>query len=1042
LDPNLTTITGFDVTTSVDTSTGSEHTISATLSGDNAASITNSFTVHTAPDEHVEVVANSGTLYDFQSRAVQTGFNMGNTTLNMQDLLACFQHSGFLRFTIKIVKNVSLNDNSVCVNTTPVAALTPGQNFNAQATFGNSGTTTWDNNYSLKTQSNTNLNIPSQIPLPSGTTVSPGNQVTFSLNGTAPQTPGTYSLSTQMAKNGAAFGAVCPITITVGTPTQAALTITKEVRNITTGGNFSTSATATNGNTVEYRITVAAQQATVNDVIVTDNFPSGLTYVNNTLTVNGQPHATGLSSGGLNLGSLQVGSSFVIVYRATVNSTTTIVNTATAKGSNASQVQAQATVTINAQTFDNSTCVNIAQIPSVQPGQSFSTQATFGNSGTTTWDNTYALNTISSANLGLPSQVPLPNGSVAPNSQVTFNINGVAPQAPGSYNFSVQMAKNGTAFGATCSVSLVVSPTPTGSLTIAKYVRNITKGGSFSPSATATRGDTVEYQIIVTAQTATVNNVVVTDNLPQGLGFVSGSFTVNGQSNGGSLSNGLNLGSLPAGSSVTIIYRATVNVDNGTIINTATASGTGVNSVQARATVTVTTAPPVINNALCINILAFNQINVGQSFGLPITIQNTGTSTWDNNFRLVGMSSGTSSNSYNLPNGSVAPGDQATFYVNPTVSNTAGTYYYAWQMTNGNQVFGAVCSTTLSINSPVVVNPTCSNVIQNGNNNTQGGNCNVTINTTPPTPGTAQLGVNKLVRNNTIGGSFQNSVNANNGDRVTFQVIVTNTGSVTANNVQLTDTWTGNLSIDGSTVRLDNNSSNLNNYGSSMSFSLGSMAAGQSRTLNFDATVNSPVSSTIQNIAKATADNTNSAQDDAFVYVTGNVLGGGTPNLAFSKKANNDTKNADATTVRASREDYITYTLTVTNSGAGAVSNFVISDDLSGVLPLADIVDNGGGSLSGNTITFPGINIPANGSVSKSFRVRVKFGLASNQSYIMSNTYGNTVNIVIGTPSVAGAYIAPKTGASGMSAAMFAGLITAGFGAYMKRKTLVRLVLN
>ena len=50
----------------------------------------------------------------------------------------------------------------------------------------------------------------------------------------------------------------------------------------------------------------------------------------------------------------------------------------------------------------------------------------------------------------------------------------------------------------------------------------------------------------------------------------------------------------------------------------------------------------------------------------------------------------------------------------------------------------------------------------------------------------------------------------------------------------------------------------------------------------------------------------------------------------------------------------------------------------------------------GNTITFPGITVPADGSVTRSFQVVVKI-LYTNLSYTMSNTYGNTVNITINT---------------------------------------------
>jgi uncharacterized repeat protein (TIGR01451 family) len=159
------------------------------------------------------------------------------------------------------------------------------------------------------------------------------------------------------------------------------------------------------------------------------------------------------------------------------------------------------------------------------------------------------------------------------------------------------------------------------------------------------------------------------------------------------------------------------------------------------------------------------------------------------------------------------------------------------------------------------------------------------------------------------------------------------------------------------------------------------------------------------------------------------------PSLALSKRAFNNTKNVDATSQPAEREDYITYTLTVTNNSGTQASNYVVTDDLSGVLPLADMVDLGGGQLSGNILSYPGMNIPAGSSISKTFKVRVKYHLSSSISYQMLNTYGNTVTVVINPPKP---YIPPKTGGlvdlfGGLG---FASILTAGFVIARKKQLL------
>ena len=162
--------------------------------------------------------------------------------------------------------------------------------------------------------------------------------------------------------------------------------------------------------------------------------------------------------------------------------------------------------------------------------------------------------------------------------------------------------------------------------------------------------------------------------------------------------------------------------------------------------------------------------------------------------------------------------------------------------------------------------------------------------------------------------------------------------------------------------------------------------------------------------------------------------------LSYQKRAFNDTKNADATAVVASKEDFITYTLTASNSGNTPATNFIVTNDLSQVLPYADITNNGGGTVSGNAISFPGITVPANGSVTRSFRVRVKFSIGDTSTYVMTNTYGNSVVIRINnTPKVLGAFVAPKTGAD-TNAFVFAGLLSAAFAVFKKRQVIMGLV--
>jgi len=620
--------------------------------------------------------------------------------------------------------------------------------------------------------------------------------------------------------------AYCSVKVREHEEEKGILEISKEVRNITQGGDYSTVANALSGDTVEYRIKVwAGSNVILKNVKVTDAFASGLDYIDGSLKMDEVSHAPGLSSGGIYISSLGK-TPVVIKYRAIVRATSgSVVNTARA-------------------TADNS--------------------------------------------------------QNSPSAQAVVNITHVEPGQP--------------------------------ALTITKLVKNETTGTGYASSVNAKKNDIVAYKITVTnSGEEDAKDVFVSDSNSQGSASISNLDISKDHS--GNLSGGISLGTLNPGDTVTITYKLTVNLESGTIYNTASVSASNASTKSASATVNVRKEEVPPGNTT---------ININDS------------------------------------------------YNNTCVNNSCNTYYI--------NIFGS----------------------------------------TTPASELRQLSVQKNVRNVSDGyGAFSNSVSADTDDVVEFEVVVTNTGNQTVNDVRLTDTWNGGLTYVSGSTRLDNGYTGeiWNNYG----LSLGSLNAGQQKRVIFQARVTGASGSSIQNIASVTASGVSSVQDDAWVFVRG--VQGGNVSLVYSKKAYNDSKGADATSVIASKEDYITYTLTVYNSGNTPASNFVVTDDLSQVLPYADIVDNGGGTVTGNVITYPGISIPAGGSVSRSFKVRVKYFLSNDLSYVMTNTYGNTVTVRINTPRVLGAYVAPRTGAD-TGVLLFSSLMTAGFAIIRKGKYLAKLIFT
>ncbi len=750
--------------------------------------------------------------------------------------------------------------------------------------------------------------------------------------------------------------------------------------------------------------------------------------------------------------------------------------------------------------------------------------------------------------------------------------NGGYPSTGSGQSFSTTYSTAGTktatvssSDGQTANCSVVVKPTvqQNAQLTLTKQVKNLGPSQTtlYDKSVLAEQGDAVRYLITVTnISSVTANNVSVTDTQ----GSSAGNVTTSG-SNGsavpisGSLQNGLNFGSLAAGSSVYITYTLPVNVNSGSIDNTATVSASNANSASDSAVVTIT-AIPICQADSNFALNASTPVKNGSSYSVTLTWSSTGNNQikitqinpgagYENTI-AIGSSSGSQTINGLLPGSTyifkmydvscsqfltsvqvVTPSNpgQLTCSVQSSTINSGsaanftaqgGMAPYNWSG-DGSPSSGSGSSynpvytntTTSSINHSVSVTSSdgqtanCSVVVNgqqqnngNINNNCVNNSCNDTTNNTdnsvnnsnnPITTNTdnsinnsynntssindsynnytynntvyissngnvvpanqfSQLSITKSVRdvynnynsyNNYYNGSFSNSVSANNGDTVQFQIVVSNSGSATANNVRVTDILPSGLNLVYGSVTVNGSQASDNNLSNGMY--LGSLSSSQSETITFSATVSGyGSSSSIQNTATASSDNAGSVQASAWVFVNGNgnVLGGNV-NLTYSKSALNNTKNQDATAVAASREDFITYTLTASNSGNTPATNFIITDDLSQVLPYADMTDFGGGSLNGNVITFPGITVPANGSVTRSFEVRVKYSLSSNLSYVMTNTYGNTVTIRINTPQVLGAFTAPKTGAD-TNAFVFAGILTSGLAIYKKKNLLMKLIFN
>jgi len=224
------------------------------------------------------------------------------------------------------------------------------------------------------------------------------------------------------------------------------------------------------------------------------------------------------------------------------------------------------------------------------------------------------------------------------------------------------------------------------------------------------------------------------------------------------------------GTSTSVSYSDTGLTSSTTYSYTVSAyDSVGNNSAQS-STVSAQTLPLVpVDNSSCVSIVAPASVTANQNFSATVTMLNTGNTTWDpaTNYRL-GSQDPRDNSTWGLGrvflNSPVTAGNSVAITVNATAPATPGTYAFDWKMLQESvQWFGATCTSTITVNSPVASTYAI----------------------------TASAGSNGTI-------SPSGVITVNSGANQTFTV-TPNAG------------YTANLTVDGNTVTLTNNSYTLIN---------------------------------------------------------------------------------------------------------------------------------------------------------------------------------------------------------------------------------------
>ncbi len=226
------------------------------------------------------------------------------------------------------------------------------------------------------------------------------------------------------------------------------------------------------------------------------------------------------------------------------------------------------------------------------------------------------------------------------------------------------------------------------------------------------------------------------------------------------------------------------------------------------------------------------------------------------------------------------------------------------------------------------------------------------------------------------------------GDTLNYTIVLNNTGSITAENVQFQDTIpSGTIFQTGSTFV---NSINQPTFNPNTGFNIGGIQAGKVSTITFKVTVVS-VPASKKAINNSTA-----------IYSFSPVIGGITiPQSVFSNEVQTDIVNTVITKTASNNfidiNDSLKYTLIYTNQSSFTATNAVLIDTIpSGTTFVTNSVTLNGVAIAGNP-NPPGIVLP---DVSPNSTVTLTFDVLSNNSLnqnpiinsgTLKNTFTNTV---------------------------------------------------
>ena len=751
--------------------------------------------------------------------------------------------------------------------------------------------------------------------------------------------------------------------------------------------------TANVSDTLTYTIKLTNGEAATSawkEVVLTDDLPDGLTFVDSSVYVDGKSAEHSFKDGMLSVavGDIAAGQTVTVTFKATVNNdmyNQTIYNTAVAEGTNGMVKDEDGNETGKYEDTDDGVYINKGDTMPYVTKNASTSEAQVGDKVTYTiklGNAESAVYEIENASMtdAIPAELDFVDGSVQVDGMtadysfdnetrtLTVPLDSIAPATEKTVTFSVTI--NDAAYGKTVYNTAVLSgdnitdteDTDDGvSVGDGKARPSVEKRADMS---VANVGDKITYTVtFANGEFATVpiENAVMTDVIPADLAFVDGSVQVDGVTTEYSFDSRIAtltvpLGELAPNTTKTVTFAATVNESayGKTVYNTAVMSGDNIPDTEGtddgvsvgngkarpsiekssdkssakvgdKITYTLTlsnseTATVPVENAVVTDV-----IPAGLTFEYgSVMLDGSGTSdfTYDENTRLLTVNIG-----------SIEPDTSHTVTFVATVNEDA----YNTTIQN--------LATLTSDNTEPVQDKDDGVMIADGR---------------------TDLAIVKSV----------STATAKVGDTLTYTVEVSNGAGAEVNirDAVMADTipdgltFRGNVTVDGysAAYQYDNESQTL-------SVPLDAIAPGQTKTVSFDALVNSDAyGMTIENTAIASGSNTPDAEDTD----DGVTIEDGTPD------GHAGAKSANKTTARVG--DTITYTITLQNGAlaTAAWTGATVTDVLPDGVTFTGIVQKDGQATTeysyeaaSRTLTLTPSAIQPGQQVSYTFDVTVDEGM-------------------------------------------------------------------